>query len=235
MKKRILILILPVLIFTLLLLFAGCTPKAPPSASPSPSPSTAPSPTASPSAEPSPTPSLIVDPPPPPSPSESAAPSIKPSPSPDNNGESDFSSPGYALMENDGLGAIQYRMTESALLALLGEPESRSETLNWGADGLDHTQWYYPSKGLELGMVQLPDDVEASVFSIKAAAPCDLATQRGIKLGATYDDVIKAYAKEFNDDESGKNGIVLGTVYGGIIMNLENGVVTSIFIGAAAE
>jgi len=239
---------MPALILSLLLIGAGCAAKEPVGTSPSPSPSVAPtssstmppSPTHSTGPEDVPSPSAVpsaspsVDPSRSPSAAPSAVPSAKPSPSA-SGGTTDFSSPGYALMEEESLGGLHYRMSESALITLLGEPESKSETLNWGADGLDHTDWNYPSLGLEVNMAKLPDDVEASVFMITATAPCGLATERGIRLGDTKDAVLKAYAKEYNAADSDDNSLVLGTVYGGIIVYLENGIVTRIFIGAAAE
>lgn len=241
MKKRTPILMMTILISTLLLLTAGCTSKTPSTVSASPSPSDAPSASVTPSSavtpstDPSPTPSLIVDPPPP-SADTSVVPSVKPSADPEDDDDDAYSSHGWALMENDSIGAISYRLSESELISLLGEPESTAETVIWGADGLSHTDWNYPSKGLWINMAKQPDDVEASVFSIHAKAPCDLATQRGIKIGDSKTSVLKAYPNEYNTEDSRIFGnIVLGSIYGGIVFGIENDVVTSIFIGASAE
>lgn len=239
MKKRTAVRMITILIFALLLLLAGCASKEPPASSASPSPSEAsPSakPTVSQSADPSPTPSLIVDPPPPSS-EPSAVPSAKPSPSPKDNSGKDYAALGWALMESESLGSITLRMSESALITLMGEPDSKSETEVWGADGLEHSSWSYASKGLEIGMAKQPDDTEAFIFSLTAMDPCDLATSRGIKLGDSKDAVLSAYKNEIdpsaNDDTD--SWIIVGSVYGGMGIGIENGAVTYIFIGAAAE
>jgi hypothetical protein len=66
--------------------------------------------------------------------------------------------------------------------------------------------------------------------------PCVYETQRGIKLGSSAADVQAAYKDLINpgDSHPGEK-IVCGTVYGGIIFDLQNDAVSSIFIGAAAE
>lgn len=65
---------------------------------------------------------------------------------------------------------------------------------------------------------------------------CDYKTQRGIKIGSSAMDIYAVYKNEVNHKDS-KPGerIVCGTIYGGIIFNLQDDIVSSIFIGAAAE
>ena len=66
--------------------------------------------------------------------------------------------------------------------------------------------------------------------------PCDYKTQRGIQIGSSDTEVQNAYKNEINPQDSKPHAtIVAGTVYGGIIFDLTNGFVTSIFIGAATE
>lgn len=163
--------------------------------------------------------------------------SAKPSSSPKTDSGKDYAALGFALLENDGLGLIKNRMSESDLIYLLGEPETKSEPELWGADGLNHSSWSYPDKGLEIGMAQLPDDTEGHVFSITATAPCTLATARGIAIGSAKDDVLSAYKNEIdpNANEDTDSWITVGSVYGGMGIGIENGAVTYIFIGASAE
>ncbi len=237
MKKRGYISLILTLI--LVLLIAGCGTKESPSPSsePSSSSSTEPEGTKPSSASPSDASSVSVST----SPSEEASStpaevSSKPSPSTDIDDGKDYDSLGWQVV-NEGFGDIKNRMSASELIDLLGEPESKSETTTWGADGLDHTDWEYTSKGLLINMAQQPDDTEPYIDSITASAPCDLATQRGIKLGDSKEDVLSAYENEIdpkaNDDTD--SWIVIGSVFGGMGIGIENGVVTYIFIGAAAE
>ena len=72
------------------------------------------------------------------------------------------------------------------------------------------------------------------MISIKS--PCDYKTQRGIQIGSSSAEVHRAYKNEINlHDSKSDSSIVAGTIYGGIIFGLKDTIVTSIFIGAAAE
>jgi len=167
----------------------------------------------------------------------STAPSSKPSPGPAEDDGKDYTALGWALLENDGLGLITLRLDESELLHLLGEPEEKSDVEIWGADGLEHSSWSYASKGLEIGMAKQPDDTAPYLFSITATAPCTLATSRGISIGSSKDDVLKAYMDEIDPvaNEDMDSWITVGSVYGGLGFAIEDGAVTYIFIGASAE
>jgi hypothetical protein len=249
MKKSAAILLILVLTLALLIT-SGCGSKAEPSdsgepsnasdtvgASSSPSgiqgtqPAAEPSPGAEASAEPSAEESME------PSSKPSAEVSSKPSSSPKADDGKDYAALGFALLEDDGLGLIALRLSESELVYLLGEPESKSDAELWGADGLSHSNWSYTSIGMDIGMAQQPDDTEAYVFSISATAPCTLATARGVKIGSSKDDVLNAYKNEIDPDanEDTDSWITAGTVFGGIGFGIENGAVTYIFIGASAE
>ena len=74
------------------------------------------------------------------------------------------------------------------------------------------------------------------VAGISIKSPCDYKTQRGIQIGSHAPEVQAAYKNEINPQNSNpESTIVAGTVYGGIIFGLKDNIVTSIFIGAAAE
>lgn len=241
MKKSIHVVLISVLTLALLLT-VGCGATPNPEASASPSASTAPSvseessATTSQSSEPVEESSTGTEPSAEISIAPSEMPSAKPSASPQDNSDA-YAELGWALMEDDGLGALQLRMTESDLVTLLGEPEWESEPEIWGADGLEHSLMSYPSKGLDIGMAQQPDDTQAYIYSLSASAPCELSTKRGIKLGDTKAAVLSAYKDELdpvaNDDTD--TWIILGSVYGGIGIGIEDGLVSYIFIGPSAE
>ena len=73
-------------------------------------------------------------------------------------------------------------------------------------------------------------------YSITLAAPCTLATKRGIRIGSTEQEVKKAYKKDWNKEDSTSSGrFVAGSIYGGIVFEFQNGKVSRIFLGAAAE
>ena len=70
-----------------------------------------------------------------------------------------------------------------------------------------------------------------------AAAPCALATARGLAIGAPRETVLTLYAGLINPewDEEASGSILIGTIFGGIMIGIENGLVSSLFIGAMAE
>ena len=140
-------------------------------------------------------------------------------------------------MKKDGIGSVKINMTESDLVKLLGQPDSKAAPQLWGADGLNHSDWVYASKGLKINMAKDPTATESIVFSIDAAAPCPLTTQRGIKIGDTKDAVMAAYGDSIDSKVNPDTGtrIIIGSVYGGIIVDIDNGAVKGIFIGASAE
>lgn len=124
----------------------------------------------------------------------------------------------------------------SAVIKLLGEPKSKGKDANWAAIGEWVQDWNFPSKGITLAMSSEKKGGPKTVYSISATEGCELTTARGIKIGSSEADVVKAYGKE-QDKEQTKPGqsFVAGSIYGGVIFTFKGGKVTGIFIGAAAE
>ena len=75
-----------------------------------------------------------------------------------------------------------------------------------------------------------------SIESITITSPSILQTQRGIRIGSTEAEVIKAYGR-FQNAEDSKQGelFVAGSIFGGVMFDFQQGRVSRIFIGAAAE
>ena len=120
-------------------------------------------------------------------------------------------------------------------MALLGEPDTRTPAVEQAADGLFVSTWTWAAKGLVLVMAAESATGPQTVSSITAAAPSDLRTGEGIGIGSDESDVMTAYDAQINTEESGEGSFVVGSVYGGMIFEMANGKVLSIFIGAAAE
>ncbi len=151
----------------------------------------------------------------------------------DSGSPTNFLQIGFALMK-ETIGPISIGISAEETLKILGKPEQKSDARIWGADGMEHQSWSYPAQGIELGMVQKEGKQIVAGISIKS--PCDYKTQRGIQIGSHAPEVQAAYKNEINPQNSNpESTIVAGTVYGGIIFGLKDNIVTSIFIGAAAE
>jgi hypothetical protein len=84
-------------------------------------------------------------------------------------------------------------------------------------------------------MVSAEEGATKSIESITVTAPSTLTTKQGIGIGSTEQEVMRIYKPYWNREESGHETFVAGSIYGGLIFNLEGGQVTRIFLGAAAE
>jgi hypothetical protein len=106
----------------------------------------------------------------------------------------------------------------------------------WGADGQYHQKWKYADCGINLDMVSRKKGQAKSISSITLVDPCTLKTTKGIQIGSTEQEVIKAYGR-FKDQEESKlsKSFVAGSIFGGVIFHFKQGKVDKIFIGAAAE
>jgi hypothetical protein len=133
----------------------------------------------------------------------------------------------------DRIGGLSLGLVDTKLIELLGQPESKSKEVEWGADGLMHQDWTYKSKGIELNMSR--DKTTQQIFSITVSAPSNLRTPKSIGIGSSYEEVMAAYEKDIDKEASDKETVVVGSVYGGIIFNFKGGKVDRIFVGAAAE
>jgi len=151
----------------------------------------------------------------------------------DKTAKTNYAAIGFGLMK-ETVGDLSLGIADSVVLTKLGEPEKKSAAQIWGADGMEHQRWLYPSKGIELGMVRNGSQQVVDRISLKN--PCDYQTQRGIRIGSKVAEVQLAYNNEINlHDSRPEATIVAGTIYGGIIFGIKDGVVNSLFIGAAAE
>lgn len=139
-------------------------------------------------------------------------------------------------VDQEAFGKLALGQKAEAVITHLGKPESKGKDIMWEAIGEWVQEWKYPAQGLTLNMSSGKKGAAKTVFSISASAGCALATARGIRIGSTEAEVRKAYGA-VEDKESSVRGesFVAGSVYGGVIFQIEKGRVTGIFIGAAAE
>ena len=144
----------------------------------------------------------------------------------------DYLKIGFDIMKNEAVGFLKIGLEASEVLVGLGEPADKSPIRIWGADGMEHQTWRYSAKGIEFDMVNR--DGAFRVNRISITTPCDYKTKQGIGIGSSAKEVQAAYTDKINPEVNGTK-LVVGTVYGGIIFGMDGDVVSSIFIGAAAE
>lgn len=147
-----------------------------------------------------------------------------------------FATDEFALLKSERIGSLRIELPETAVLKIIPCSLKRGPETLWGADGLYHQKWDYAACGISLDMVSEKKGGRKTIASIKAVAPSTLRTGKGIGIGSSEQDVMKAYQNTINMDDSvpGKT-VVAGSIYGGLIFSLKNGRVTSLFLGAAAE
>jgi len=142
----------------------------------------------------------------------------------------------FEFMKKETVGPLRLEMTEAQVSQAVPGKPARGREQKWEADGLFHQKWTWGTQGLELGMASEKKGGAKTLESIKCTARCTLKTGRGIGIGSTLAEVQKAYAAEFNKEDSKLPGnFVAGSIYGGLILNFRGGKVSAMFLGAAAE
>lgn len=143
---------------------------------------------------------------------------------------------GPDLLETETLGGLKIGLPEKKLVALIGQPKSKSTLVLEAATGEYFQNWNYPDKGLEIRMCAGESKKGAKqVAGFTASAGCTFATTKGVKIGSTEAETRKAYGALEDKEYREPGSLVAGSIYGGIIFNFERGKVVRIFFGAAAE
>lgn len=134
------------------------------------------------------------------------------------------------------VGKLRHGLSAKEIKQLIpGQPARGAEQLQ-GADGAYHQEWKYAEAGITLGMVSKKKGGPKSIESITLTSPSPLQTSKGIRIGSTEAEVMEAYGRFRNAEDSKKGEVfVAGSVFGGLIFNFEQGKVSQIFLGAAAE
>ncbi len=143
---------------------------------------------------------------------------------------------GFDLLKAESLGSLKVGIQRSAAIGILGRPSKSGKVEEWGADGMFHQQLEFKSVGIALSLVSQKVGSAQTIESITAVAPCQLPTAAGIRVGNTESEVIKAYRRHYNKEESTPGSLVVaGSIYGGLTFQIKGGKVSQIFIGASSE
>lgn len=134
---------------------------------------------------------------------------------------------------SEKLGPLSLGMTSAQVVKAVGKPASYGRWVTEAATGLQVQVW--PYRGMELTMAREGPGGAVTLDRLRVEAPCSFATSRGVRVGDPESKVRQAYAGLVDAEASGPDGLVVGSVYDGILFRLEGGKVTGIFLGAAAE
>jgi hypothetical protein len=140
-------------------------------------------------------------------------------------------------MTKEQIGDLRLGMSEKDLAVRISckQPQKSKEQLE-GATGEYVQDWKCADCGIKLKLGSERRKGLKVVQSVTVTAPCSLPTTRGIHIGSTEDEVLKAYG-QYQDRTESKKGrrFLAGSIYEGMIFDFKNGKVVRIFLGAAAE
>ncbi len=132
-------------------------------------------------------------------------------------------------------GWLKVAIKQQEVINKIGKPDTKGEDEFWGATGTYVQIWNFITLGVMLEMESEIKNGDKIVRSITIINPCSLTTSKGVGIGNNINNVKDKYNKLIDVNNSDENNIVVGSVYGGTIFSFENGVVSKIFVGAAAE
>jgi hypothetical protein len=141
----------------------------------------------------------------------------------------------FALMGKERIGSLRIGLPEGNLKQAINCKVTREPEQFWGADAAYHQTWKYADCGITLDMISEKTGAPKFISSIALTKPSRLRTMRGIRIGSSAKAVMKAYRSDWNIENSTSDVFVAGSIYGGLIFNFQNGKVSKIFLGAAAE
>ena len=142
----------------------------------------------------------------------------------------------FALLRAERIGPLRIDQPAAEAERLITCPVQHGLVEFWGADGEYHQAWTAPDCGLTLDLSATEPDGPQTVRAITLTAPSVWTTARGISMGRTEAEVMTAYGRDRNAEESQAGQLfVAGSVYGGLLFSFEGGRVTQLFLGAAAE
>lgn len=142
----------------------------------------------------------------------------------------------HSWLDSEKIGEFSTGMSDKSLKKKLNCAFKLGEDTMWGADGLYHQTWDCPTVGISFDMSSGRKGSGKTINQISIAAPSKLKTKRGIQIGSSEQQVIKAY----HDVKDAQGTIphemfVAGSVYGGLFFQFKNGKVESIMLGSGAE
>ena len=134
-------------------------------------------------------------------------------------------------VSSECLGKLALDQKAAVVLELLGDPKSKGADVLMEATGEWVQEWAFPARGLTLMMGSTEKGGAKTVWSITADEKCELATERGVRVGSSEAEVKTAYGKVYSAEESrAGETFVAGSVYGGVIFEFEKGEGVGVFI-----
>lgn len=137
------------------------------------------------------------------------------------------------LTVNENFSEIRLGSSADDVQSLFGKPESVSEPQEEEATGDIIWNWEYPTQGISLTMANATKDAKTSRVSwITIAQPSSIKTALGLGIGSTLEDMRTLY-RACMSDPGAEPSIVIGSPYNGLWIEVADGKVRSMALGAA--
>ena len=139
-----------------------------------------------------------------------------------------------AMLEQEELGGLKPGMTGKAVIAVLGKPSSKSKPEVEGATGDVIATWEW--KKAAVRAVVADAKKKPIVRNLQLGSGARLKTKKGVGIGSTLAELDAAYAAVRRPSDDGENrSYLVGTLYDGMVFELADGKVTSVYWGVLAE
>lgn len=140
-------------------------------------------------------------------------------------------------------GGFHLGMQSTAVEARLAAPKKKEAPEVVPATGDIVARWTYPNEGIWFEMRFESEDPtsQAVVGKMGVHAPSTYRTSLGVGIGSSYEQALNAYQNVHDPDQEDdmesddRQTIIIGSVYGGLIIRFHDGVVEEMLLGAAAE
>ncbi|MBF0551352.1 MAG: hypothetical protein HQK60_12550 [Deltaproteobacteria bacterium] len=135
------------------------------------------------------------------------------------------------------IGGLRLGLAEKDVNKIIpGRPKKGKEVFE-AATGEYVQTWKYAECGIVLKMSSDHRGGAKEIASILITSRCKLVTGKGIHIGSTEKEVIRAYGRYGDQDGNTVKGqrFVAGSIYDGLVFDFKGGRVISIFLGAGAE
>lgn len=141
---------------------------------------------------------------------------------------------------NERIGTLKRGQSTKDIERLLGKPSKKDDDDYSPGTGEYYAYWRYKTEGVTLMFSALEEKDPRTISKISIYPPSKLKTERGIGIGSTRAETEAAYAtvianKKGESDQSNESRVVVGSIFGGLLFYFEEGLVSEIFLGAAAE
>lgn len=143
---------------------------------------------------------------------------------------------GTLRTDRETVGPFHEGMNAAAVVAELGEPNTKEPYTLLEATGEYVSSWGYPDADLVLTLASGNETGEgATVWGVECGASCSYPLPWGLAIGSTRAEVEAVYGDHHDTAATDEHTFVAGSVYGGSFYRFEDGRVVGIFIGPGAE